>query len=310
MSEAWLHRSLAALAYEGSEFAADFADEAAARPDSTLAILASVTEAPWVRADVDFLARTVRALMAVAGAQLHGLGHILVAGSPIHLHPLVTLLRGIAEAMGWVWWLSAPILPDPDEDVDIPPGEWFARANRVMDRSQLHHLEELAQRRSRREASKGKDSQDHQVVRQIDALKKHFGGLHGDNASLSGGRRTWRIGQEVIPKKTDLVIAVTEYAYGERYRGSGMNPYRLYSGYAHASVEVVFAHQTATTNSPMSTLIMGDDNEVRGVVGVALRTFAVGYELALHMFGIEVAALREWEDRVDPLVLEHPESDH
>ncbi|MDQ3963586.1 MAG: hypothetical protein M3277_06715 [Actinomycetota bacterium] len=274
-------------------------------------MLASITEGPWSRLDVDFLERTVRALMAIGGAQLRGLGHILVAGSPFHLHPLVTLLRGVAEAMGWVWWLSAPILPDPAEGVDISAPEWLTRAKRVVDRSQLHHLEELALRRARREASKGKGSEEYQQVdRQIGALKEHFSRLHGHDASLSGKRRTWRIGQETIPKKTDLVIAVTEYAHGERYRGSGLNPYRLYSGYAHASVEIVFAHQTGTTTAPLSALIVGDEDEVKSVVGAALRTFAVGHELALHMFGMEMAPLREWEGRVDSLILERPESDH
>jgi hypothetical protein len=305
LSEDELPRSLAKLAYEGSALAGTFADGAQPAPTSTLEMLNSVTAHTWGPADVDFLARTIRALTAIGGAQLRGAGHVLMAEPSIQLHPLVTLLRGIAEASGMIWWLNAPLLPRVDEAVDIQPAEWLARGTRVVTRSQLHHLDELAQRRARREASHRQGSEEYrQVVKQADALKQHFINLHGAGASFSGGRKAWRIGQETLPQKTDLVIAVTEYAYGERYRGSGINPYRLYSGYAHASVELVFAHATETMTSQMSTLIVAEEDEVQAIAGAALRTFAVGYEFASHMFGLDLTALREWEGRVDPLIID------
>lgn len=299
-----LQRSLAHFAYEGSDFASAFADGSEPPPTNVFRLLNSVTGDSWGPPDVDFLARTIQVLTATAGAQLRGAGHVLAAEPPVQLHPLVTLLRGIAEASGMIWWLTAPLLPSLDEVVDIPPAEWLARGKRMVTRSQVLHLDELAQRRARREASHGQGSDSYrQAARQIDALKQHLATLHGELASFTGGRKAWRIGEETMPTKTELVSAVTEYAYGERFKDSGMNPYRLYSGYAHASVELVRAHATETKTSPLSRLICGEEDEVQSIAGAALRTFAVGFELASHMFGTPLTELYEWEARVDPLII-------
>lgn len=160
-----LLRSLTQLAREGAGLAEDFADHA--KPGSHSALITFGTPAtgnPWTPEDVRFLLEALRALVLVAGSQLSGVGELLAAGLPVRLHPLATLVRGIAEACGKIWWLAQPLLATLDQDAQLSPLLWGERAVQILHRSQLARLDTLYERRRRRKASPG---QENDAIREI-----------------------------------------------------------------------------------------------------------------------------------------------
>lgn len=53
---------------------------------------------------MQFLREILRGLVGVAGSHLLGTAALLAYARPVGLHPLATLSRGIAEAVGEIWW--------------------------------------------------------------------------------------------------------------------------------------------------------------------------------------------------------------
>ena len=119
---------------------------------------------------------------------------------------------------------------------------------------------------------------------------------HGpDNVTFSGGRNKWAITGVGLPSATDRVISITEYAYGSTFRGSGLNPYPMFSGYAHASVETLFSTAPASGPVSMSSLLESPLNEAFLITSLALRLFAATYDLAARGLGANLLAFQTWE---------------
>jgi len=297
----------------GADMAAEFMDSSAPpSPNSILATLASrlgtvSTGKSWPPEDLEFLGKALQALVGVSGSQLRGIAALCRAVPPIGLHPLATLLRGLAEASGKVWWFMQPWIEDSNDWLTLSPSEWDRRSGIVLCRTQIAHLDALAERRRRFEAEKGIDNSDYQAVDgEISSYKSRLAALNGGRADLvlSGGRKKWCVGGESMPASTDLVMAATEYAYDKSFRGSGLNLYPLYSGFAHGSLELVFAHARPGINQHLSTLLGADSVEVHKLVGIACRTFAASFEIALQAFGWDREGLSQWEQEVNALIVE------
>ena len=305
-------RSTATVAQRGHALATTFMDHARPARASPLNIFRA--RLPMVTGltssqldDVQFLAEALRGLVGVAGNQVQGVGALFAAGPPIALHPLSTLVRGVAEAVGKIWWQVAPWIDDSRQAPEMSSDEWDAVCRPVLARARLARLDALADRRRRMEAAHGGGSPQHleadaALLAYKDRLKEVYPANFG--LVLTGGRRKWRVADEVLPEATELATAATEYAYGQHMRGSGRNPYPLYSGYAHASLELIFAHADKQYRGPMSPLMNCYLNEAKMVAGLALRGLAAGLDIASTAFGTDSHDLATWEREVDALVID------
>ena len=216
----------------------------------------------------------------------------------------MTLVRGIAEASGLAWWLVQPWLNDAGGGDVLEPTEWDQQSCPILARIERVYLEELANRRRRLEAVYGNGSSEYGVAAlAVDSYKADLRARHASaELVVTGDRRAWRICGEGLPSATDVVTAATEYAYGQHHRGSGMNPYPMYSGYAHASLETLFA-SGGSRRPPMSQLAIAEPVELRRLVAVGARTFAASLEIAGTALGDDLASLRAWEVALLPFTL-------
>lgn len=102
------------LAERGGQLTMIFCDQASLARCSHLHALKRLQSTKgagkWLDDDVEFLSESIKGLLGIAGAQLLGLGRIISPGEPVRLHPLVTVLRGVAEACGTISWLVSPWL--------------------------------------------------------------------------------------------------------------------------------------------------------------------------------------------------------
>lgn len=119
------YAAVAELAAQGWGLGRAFMDEASPLRGSPIEALearrALIPPGSWPREDVALLTETLRALVGVAGVQLHGVAANLRSGPPVYLHPLVTLVRGIAEACGQIWWCVEPWVNDAGGDLPWHP---------------------------------------------------------------------------------------------------------------------------------------------------------------------------------------------
>jgi hypothetical protein len=305
----------ATLVFEGYQMAFRWVDDASLpAPGSPLHNLHSrigqLSPGDWPTEVIHWLSETLRARVGVSGSQLYGIGTLFSSGPPILLHPLVTLIRGIAETCGRILWLIRPWLNESSEEVeaDLKETTWDELAIRVLARVELSRLEALWDRRRRLVAS---HNVEHELVQSATSSYASYRTAlqaRHQNSKLDGQIRTWKLHGEKIPTNTTLVTGVTEYAYGQSALGSGRNPYPMYSGYAHGSIETVFA-SAGPNRPPITSLMYADDVEIRRLAGIALRTFAAGFEMAASSFGSELGALRRWEDQVNVLVVEPNDSE-
>lgn len=259
----------------------------------------------WPAQEFEFLRRAMLALVGMAGSHLAGLSRLFNAAPPLYLFPATTMVRSVAEACGRIWWLMEPWLDDTGRG--RPPSEAECRqaSMQVLSRAQMMQLATLADRRRRVEATNGDQSAEYREAQLlVSAYKSELTGLHGSDPGLvlTGGRKCWRVGGEGMPDATNEVIAVTEYAYGQQFRGTGINPYPLYCGFAHGSVELAFAHLNGASGAPWSALIRADPEEARTLVTVACRMLAAGFELACLPLGRSLESLNAWEDEVNQFV--------
>ena len=301
-------RDVAAFADRGVEMAEDLTRQwPAAAPDSPLGDLpnhlATLPPGNWPKDDVDWLDQSVFGLLEIASSQLAAIAGLYDDTRPLRLHPVATLVRGIAEATGKIWWHCEPWIDTSGGAGYITQNELLSNYRAVLARSELSRLEGFFERRRRLRASHGESSPEYrQVESDLTAYKAMLQTLHGSDPtfSVSGKRNQWSIVNEKLPDLRDLVSAVTEYAYGAGFIGTGLNPYPLYSGYAHASVELLYAH--ATHRQPLPMMVLADDEDARLLAGVALRTFAVGYEIVAGSRGFETTALTQWETDFGSLI--------
>lgn len=305
-----LFRQAGALSNEGAALASAFMDtNGPPKAESRLGVLASnpgtiSAGKPWPVREVEFLHRAIRALVGVAGGHLSGIARLFATAPPLGLFPVMALVRGVAEACGKIWWLMEPWLDETGAGRTPSQAGYNAACSRVLSRTQVLHLNSLADRRRRVEASFGQTSAQYQETQSlITAYKTILTDLHGTNLVVTGRRTEWRVCGEPMPPATNMVEAVSEYAYGQSFRGTGINPYPLYSGFAHGSVELIFAHDDRFSGAPLSQLVQADAEEALKLLAIACRTFAAGMELACQPLHEDLGPLNSWENEVNGLVV-------
>jgi len=257
----------------------------------------------WLDNDVVFLFEAVRGLLGVAASQVQGLAQLYLAGPPILLHPSATLVRGTAEAGGTAIWLLEPWITALAGNSVLYEDDWKRQSVTVLARTEVKHLDELDSRRRRRETSPGfpNSGQDTELQDFKDLLLQRHSSC---DVKVSGGRKKWAVHGESAPDLTYRVTAATEYAYGQRHRGEGLNPYPTLSGYAHAGLDVVFAQAPATGRPDMSTLFEAHEDDAHKVASVAMRLLAATYEIIALALGVDLAGLHAWEREVDVFMLD------
>ena len=183
-------------------------------------------------------------------------------------------------------WLLDPWLDTTDERKPVDEATWFTLSQPVLLRSQVLRLHELANRRRRRSSSAPVQSEDEDAIA---AFQDRLIAQHGqENVRFTGGKKQWRVSGESMPDITERVIAVTECSYGSTFVGSGINPYPMLSGYAHASIETLFASAPDSAPIPITSLLEASPEELHTLVTLGLRLFAVTYELAAKSLGSRI----------------------
>jgi hypothetical protein len=296
------------LALRGSELGLAMADTATVAPGSPLQVLElrrpHIHDGSWPPDEEALLHEALLGFVAVAAFQLHGVAALIGTGPPVPLHPLVTLVRGIAEACGQCWWHVEPWINDAGADQELEVEAWDRLSAPILARIELAHLDALAARRRRLGAIHGETSTQYEDAdRAVSAYRSELQRRHAVvGVTVSGDRRRWEILGQKLPQATDLVIPATEYAYGQHVRGSGRNPYPLYSAYAHASLEAIFA-TAGIARTPLSRLHLANTTELRRLSATATRTFAAGYEIVAQAFGWDITDLAAWEESLRPFTL-------
>jgi hypothetical protein len=84
--------------------------------------------------------------------------------------------------------------------------------------------------------------------------------------------------------------------------GEGINPYPALSGFAHASLDFLFALEPSAVRPGMTLAFHSDIGEARDAIAIACRRFAVHFEMAAHIFGPELGGLTSWENAVNEFV--------
>lgn len=294
---------------EGAVIGMAFADEPdLIREGSSFHLLRQLAESGspvgWGASDVVFANDCVRGLVGIVAYQLRGLGQMLRASRSVPLHPLVTLVRGVAEAAGALWWHVEPWIDRRPAQAPVGEAtEWERRADMVIARSQLRHVTELANRRRRTIASYGEDSAEaRSAVRALEHSKADLAARYGDSALLQGHSRRWRLKEESIPEWGDLVHHALEFGHGQVLDGRIVQRiYPLLSGFAHPSLEMLYAH--TTKRGPLTPQLLCSSAEARQLISTAGRIAAGAYDLAFEICGINDAARLEWEEAFDRQVV-------
>jgi hypothetical protein len=256
----------------------------------------------WRDEDLVFQFQSLRGLVGVATAQLKGLSTLVRDDSGLLLHPAITLIRGLAEACGTAMWMCEPWITPIDEDADVPLDEWKKLSAPILPRSQLVMLDGLADRGRRHRA----DGREDVAIEDDDRLRNErdriFLAQAGVDTILAGDRRQWVIAGQRMPTRTELAVTATEYSYGQHFRNSGMNPYPMLSGYAHASLDVVFAYGTANVKPPLSGLLIAPVDEIHQIMSLGLRIYAAMLDFMVKTFGVEDDAFIDWDQQVNSFV--------
>lgn len=302
-------QSYAAVLDEGSVIGLAFADDPDLyREGSSFHLLRQLAESSppsgWVAGDVVFANECVRGLVGIVAFQLRGLGQMLRSSRSVHLHPLITLVRGVAEAAGALWWHVEPWIDRRPADAQTADAsEWARRADTVVVRAQLRHVVELANRRRRTIATYGENSAEaRDAIRALEDNKDDLVARYGDGASLHGRSSGWKLRNESIPQWGDLVHHALEFGHGQDHDGQIVQRiYPLLSGFAHPSLEMLYAHTPQP--GPLSPQLLCSPSEARQLISTAGRIAAAAYDLAFEVCGITDAARAEWEDAFDRQVV-------
>jgi hypothetical protein len=255
----------AQLAQDAAQIATAFADNRAHSMTSSgtiammMARLDKIPPGKWTRQDAAWVGLAAQGLVGIAGSHLHGIARTLADDDPLWLHPFMTLARGVAEAAGQIFWLAEPFLDGmaPNStNVFCGQDEWDRRASLTLARSQCSYLEGLAQRRNRYAKFYGPDSTQYTAANAaIDQYKDDLRKIHdAEDLVLTRGKGAWSIRDQSIPSTSSLVTSVTEYAFGHNQPFRGVDLYPLYSGYAHASLELLLSNYDPT--HPTSDLLL------------------------------------------------------
>lgn len=253
----------------------------------------------WTDDDFRFLMEALRGLTGVASAQLRGLSSLLRDDGAFYLHPSMTLIRGLAEACGTAMWILEPWITPIGADASVLAEEWEQLSAPILPRAQLVMIDALSDRIRRRRAE-GNEAAADQDAGGLQAQKDRITLAQGEGGSmLTGDRRQWTIAGQRLPSRRELAVMATEYSYGQQFRNSGMNPYPMLSGYAHASLDVVFAYDNADEKVPISNLLVGREDEVQKISALGLRIYAAMLNCVINAIGFPVEDFEEWDGRVD-----------
>jgi hypothetical protein len=213
------------------------------------------------------------------------------------------LLRGVAEACGTISWLVSPWLVPGEGDVETQesdPEYWWNHSRPVLARTELLELEARMSRVHRLEAAYTDDQPSLKTAKEIlETLRTELQERHGrDNAAVRGYRSDLMIEDEKMPPYTELVTMATEFSHGAKYRGSGMNPYPMLSGFAHANVEILFTQPPTYRRPGMSGLFAAEIGEVRDLMIQGCRLVETHYEIASKCFGAMEEELTPWGSEI------------
>lgn len=293
----------AAEMIRGCELGNEFADDNRWAADGSLfSGLLGVTRAfddpRYTDRDARFVVECVRAYMAIASAQMRGVASLLSAGPPVQLHPLMTMIRAQAEACGSAWWLMGPLLDDEKVAAMTAPTDVIARNFDTLDRSKTTYLDQLRTRQARLKVS-GDISLLDDAARKVEAYESELVVLHGVEGLKWSQRKNGTrkdilgIGSLTPPQLTEVVMIAVEYAYGQDQRGEEINLYKLFSGYAHGSIEMFFSHgQTAWLS--LVGQVSASEGECRDFSNLTLRMYYQLLETLVRMMGRDVTAVDVW----------------
>lgn len=263
----------------------------------------SIGHGKWLDEDFVFIFEALRGFLGVGTAQLSGIGALMKNASEILLHPTITLVRGLAEACGVVVWMLEPLITPINEKADVPAVDWAALVSPVLSRSQLVMLDSGADREHRYRAE-GKITQaDAEQANFLARRERIVNASSKFETALNGKRSKWTIDGQRLQKKTDLAIRATEYSYGQGRVGTGMNPYPMLSGYAHASLDVVFAYGTSGEKPVLSTLFVAPSDEVKLISSLGLRLYSVLLDLVGNAIGESRREFESWDREVESYVV-------
>jgi hypothetical protein len=298
------------LAKQSSDLAMNFVDRGRPTESSSLNMLtahkANIGSGVWVDEDIIRLYEALRGLIGIAGAQMNGLSRLSDGGVPIMRHPLMTLVRGVAEACGNIAWLTSPWIVHPGEVQETNVADWCADSAPVLSRLQLLWYDAEYDRRRRILSTVNVTPE--RVAAAEDALSElrtRFETQHGlDNATFRGtNRNEWSINGEKIPYRRDLASRATEYSHGPAFVGAGIYHYPTMSGFAHASLDFLFMNTPAIDRPGMQIIFQSPIEEFRDAIALSCRLFAAHFDMSLDAFGLDKTGLTVWERGVTDFVV-------
>lgn len=257
----------------------------------------------WRDEDFVFQFEALRGLLGVGAAQISGLATLLHTKTGLLLHPSMTLVRSLAEACGVVVWMLEPLIVPVDEDGELAHSEWVQSVSPVPSRFQLVMLNAIADREHRYRAERKDLEADKALLRLQEQRDRIADASPKANTTLEGKRTGWTIDGQRLPKKTDLAIKATEYSYGQQHVGTGMNPYPMLSGYAHASLDVVFAYGTSQEKPALSTLYQALPEETKLISSLGLRLYSVMLDVTINAIGESRSEFESWDREVEAYVV-------
>lgn len=292
--------------FRGAELGEQFAELAApAVPGSTLAeigrVAGSDADLHHDRTDAQFVVESLRGYVGISSSHLRGLGAMLLAGPPVPLYPVMTLIRAQAEACGSAWWIFEPLVNFEGDDASISDVQLAALPLKVLDRSQVLRLDQLRTRLKRHRQDAGSADVDGLEV-ELEKFETRLRALHGDSGLIWEKRkdgslkRIAGVGEQRTPKLFELATAGVRSAYrGESHGGANINPYAMLSGYAHGSIETFFSHGQSPATSLVRLADAGSD-EVRVVTGLVLRMHEALLSTVVRVAERDELAIDSWSE--------------
>ena len=258
----------------------------------------------WSNEDITFLFEAISALLGTSCAHVVSLANSLSAVDPVLIHPVMTLIRSEAEAAGLMMWVLEPFIAPNGVHEVADDTLWFEVAAKVLARAQLLMFDSLNDRAKRHRADGNTQGAADVDERSAQEARRIEGQHPAGTTTLRGtDRRAWRVAGEQLPTRTDQAIVSTEYAYGQDARFSGMNPYPMLSGHAHASLDVTFAYRVRERAGGMRGLFAANSSEATQAASLAIRILAASMDFFANAVGQDREALDAWIEESDEFVL-------
>lgn len=296
------------LLLEGAEIGWGFIDEVLPGKESPMYAIAvnraRITHGEWSDEDVTFPFEAAAAFLGTVCSHVVGLANTFAAGDPVRIHPVMTLIRSEAEAAGLMMWMLEPFVAPSGVHEEVEAARWLPFASTVLARAQLLMIDSLNDRAKRRRAEGNGEA----AAEADEGLADHARRIKEQDSSeatnLTGtDRKAWRVAGERLPTRTQQSTISTEYAYGQDARFSGMNPYPMLSGHAHASLDVAFAYTLGRRDAGMSALFAAAPSEVRKTASLAIRILAASLDFFANAVGQDRTTLDAWTEASDRFVL-------